>query len=78
MAAGSKRTQVPTLKDGIRPAAASFRIVTCETERSFASSFAVSARPIFSICSARHMPAHESFLHRAVADRARRHSTSDA
>jgi hypothetical protein len=48
-ALGSNRTQVPTRNDGMRPAAACLKIVTLETEKSFDSSWAVKARPIFSI-----------------------------
>ena len=48
-ALGSNRTQVPTRNEGIRPAAACLKIVTLDTERSFARSSAVKARPIFSI-----------------------------
>jgi hypothetical protein len=48
-ARGSNRTQVPTRNDGILPAAAILKTVTGDTQRSFDSSFAVSARPIFSI-----------------------------
>ena len=48
-ALGSNRTHVPTRNEGIRPAAACLKIVTLDTERSFARSSAVKARPIFSI-----------------------------
>jgi len=48
-ALGSNRTQVPTRNEGIRPAAACLKIVTLDTERSFAKSSAVKARPICSI-----------------------------
>jgi len=51
-ARGSNRTQVPTRNEGIRPEAACLKIVTLDTERNFASSSAVKARPIFSIWSA--------------------------
>lgn len=52
-ARGSNLTQLPTRKEGILPAAACLKIVTSETQRKPASSFAVIARPIFSILSAR-------------------------
>jgi len=48
-ARGSNRTQVPTLKHGILPAAACLKIVTLDTERSCDRSSAVKAWPIFSI-----------------------------
>ena len=48
-ARGSNRTHVPTRNDGIRPAAACLKIVTLDTERSFARSSAVKAWPVFSI-----------------------------
>jgi hypothetical protein len=48
-ALGSNLTQLPTRNEGIRPDAASLKIVIGETWSNVAISFAVKARPIFSI-----------------------------
>jgi hypothetical protein len=58
---GSKRTQVPMRKDGIRPAFACLKIVILETVNMLASSSAVKARSIRSILSGSDIGSAELF-----------------